>query len=193
MFHLLNKNLNIQLFFLVILAGWSGWLVFSQMSLIPQEGSMLMFQHLATWWTNHNTHARICVFAMVLIMTFGIIRHFDKNHFYESRTYMPGVLFLLMLNCGKFLHYFSPCLLTTLFIALILLLNSPNESSAQLKNRIFTFGLTIALATLLDISAFGIGLILSQRVSLFFGLLFLFGLLILTGCQHERKGGQSHY
>ena len=166
MFHLLNKNLNIQLFFLVILAGWSGWLVFSQMSLFPQEGPMLMFQHLATWWSNHNTLARICVFAMVLIMTFGIIRHFDKNHFYESRTYMPGILFLLLLNCGKFLHYFSPSLLTTFFIALILLMNSPNESSAQLKNRIFTFGLTIALATLLDLSAFGIILFLLLMISI---------------------------
>ena len=166
MFHLLNKNLNIQLFFLVILAGWSGWLVFSQMSLIPQEGSMLMFQHVANWWTNHNTITRICVFAMVLIMTTGIISHFNKNHFHESRTYMPGVIFLLLLNSGKFLHYLTPSLLTTFFIALILLMNSPNESSAQLKNRIFTFGLTIALATLLDISAFGIILFLILMISI---------------------------
>ena len=166
MFHLLNKNLNIQLIFLVILAGWSGWLVFSQMSLIPQEGSMLMFQHVASWWTNHNTVARIFVFAMVLIMTIGIISHFNKNHFHESRTYMPGVFFLLLLNCGKFLHYLTPSLLTIFFIALILLMNSPNESSAQLKNRIFTFGLTIALATLLDISAFGIILFLILMISI---------------------------
>jgi hypothetical protein len=166
MFHLLNKNLNIQLIFLVILAGWSGWLVFSQMSLIPQEGSMLMFQHVASWWTNHNTVARIFVFAMVLIMTIGIISHFNKNHFHESRTYMPGVFFLLLLNCGKFLHYLTPSLLTIFFISLILLMNSPNESSAQLKNRIFTFGLTIALATLLDISAFGIILFLILMISI---------------------------
>lgn len=166
MFHLLNKNLNIQLFLLVILAGWSAWLIFSQMCFIPQEGSMLMFQHVASWWTNHNTVARIIVFAMVLIMTIGIISHFNKNHFHESRTYMPGVIFLLLLNCGKFLHYLTPSLLTTFFIALILLMNSPNESSAQLKNRIFTFGLTIALATLLDISAFGIILFLILMISI---------------------------
>ena len=156
MFHLLNKNLNIQLFFLVILTGWSGWLIFSQMSMLPQEGSMLMFQYLASWWTNHNTLVRIFVFAMVLTMTFGVIKHFDNNHFCESRTYMPGIFFLLLLNCGKFLHTFTPSLLTCFFIALILLMDTPNDSSANLKNRIFTFGLTIALATLLDISAFGI-------------------------------------
>ena len=166
MFHLLNKNLNVQLFLLVILAGWSAWLVFTQMSLLPQEGNMLMFQYLATWWTNHNFIARILVFAMVVAMTIGVIRHFDKNHFYENRTYMPGVFFLLLLNCGKFLHFFSPNLLTCFFIALILLMYSPNESSAQLKDRIFTFGLTIAIATLLDISAFGIILFLILTISI---------------------------
>ena len=166
MFHLLNKNLNIQLFVLVILAGWSGWLVFTQMSIIPQEGSMLMFQHLATWWTDHNTIARICVFAMVIIMAIGVIKHFDKNHFNESRTYMPGIFFLLLFNSGKFLHSFTPSLMTCFFIALILLMDNPNDSSAQLKNRIFTFGLTIALATLLDISAFGIVLFLILMISI---------------------------
>lgn len=166
MFHLLNKNLNIQLFFLVILTGWSGWLIFSQMSMLPQEGSMLMFQYLASWWTNHNTLVRFFVFAMVLTMTFGVIKHFDNNHFCESRTYMPGIFFLLLLNCGKFLHTFTPSLLTCFFIALILLMDTPNDSSANLKNRIFTFGLTIALATLLDISAFGIILFLILMISI---------------------------
>lgn len=166
MFHLLNKNLNIQLFFLVILTGWSGWLIFSQMSMLPQEGSMLMFQYLASWWTKHNTLVRIFVFAMVLTMTFGVIKHFDNNHFCESRTYMPGIFFLLLLNCGKFLHTFTPSLLTCFFIALILLMDTPNDSSASLKNRIFTFGLTIALATLLDISAFGIILFLILMISI---------------------------
>ncbi len=166
MFHLLNKNLNIQLFFLVILTGWSGWLIFSQMSMLPPEGSMLMFQYLASWWTNHNTLVRIFVFAMVLTMTFGVIKHFDNNHFCESRTYMPGIFFLLLLNCGKFLHTFTPSLLTCFFIALILLMDTPNDSSANLKNRIFTFGLTIALATLLDISAFGIILFLILMISI---------------------------
>lgn len=127
---------------------------------------------------------RILAFALVLTMTIGVIKHFGKNHFYESRTYMPGIFFLLLLDCGKFLHYFSPALLTCFFIALILLMYSPNESSANLKNRIFTFGLVIAVATLLDISAFGLVLFLVLIISinnvtsikdnliLFFGLLF---------------------
>jgi len=166
MFHLLNKNLNIQLFLLVVLAGWSAWLIFAKMTLLPQEGTMLLYQHLTAIWTSGNFLFRLITFALVLTTTVGVIRHFDKNHFYESRTYMPGIFFLLLLNCGKFLHYFSPALLTNFFIALILLLYSPNESSANLKNRIFTFGLAIALATLLDISAFGIILFLILMISI---------------------------
>lgn len=125
-----------------------------------------MYQNLAAWWTNHNTVARIFVFAMVFIMTVGIIQHFNKNHFYENRTYLPGIFFLLLLNCGKLLHFLTPALLTCFFIALILLMYFPNESAANLKNHIFTFGLTIALATLLDISAFGIALFLIMMISI---------------------------
>lgn len=125
-----------------------------------------MYQHFAAWWTANNMLVRIITFALVVTMTGGIIQHFNKNHFYENRTYMSGVFFLLMLNCGKFLHYFSPALLTCFFIALILLMYSPSESSANLKNRIFTFGLAIAMATLLDISAFGLVLFLILMISI---------------------------
>ena len=127
---------------------------------------MLMYQHLTALWMSNNMIVRILTFALVLTMTIGVIKHFGKNHFYENRTYMPGIFFLLLLDCGKFLHYFSPALLTCFFIALIWLMYSPNESSANLKNRIFTFGLVIAVATLLDISAFGLVLFLVLMISI---------------------------
>ena len=127
---------------------------------------MLLYQRLTALWTSGNFLFRLITFALVLTMTIGVIRHFDKNHFYENRTYMPGIFFLLLLNCGKFLHHFTPALLTNFFIALILLMYSPNESSAKLKNRIFTFGLTIAIATLLDISAFGLVFFLILMISI---------------------------
>lgn len=126
---------------------------------------MLLYQHLTALWTSGNFFFRLITFALVLTMTVGVIRHFDKNHFYENRTYMPGIFFLLLLNCGKFLHYFSPALLTSFFIALILLMSSPSESSDALKNRIFTIGLIIAIATLLDVSAFGLVLFLFLMIS----------------------------
>lgn len=166
MFHLLNKNLNIQLFLIVVLAGWSAWLIFTQMTLLPQDGSMLMYRHFSALWTSNNTLVRIITFAFVLTITVGVIQHFSKNHFYENQTYMPGIFFLLLLNCGKFLQYFSPALLTNFFIALIMLMYSPNESAANMRNRIFTFGLTVAIATLLDVSAFGLILFLILMISI---------------------------
>jgi hypothetical protein len=46
------------------------------------------------------------------------------------------------------------------------MLYEPNEQAAKMKNRIFTFGLIISIATLLDISASGIALFLFLLISI---------------------------
>ena len=166
MFHSINKNLNIQLFFLVLLFGWAGWTIFTQMAPMPTDGSMLLYQEVSKLWSWNPTFTRILVLIMVFLMTFGVIQHSLKNHFAENRSYMPGVFFLLMLNCGKFLQRFTPALLSVFFITLILLLYSPNEQASKMKDRLFDFGFLIAIATLLDISAFGIALFLILMVAI---------------------------
>ena len=166
MFHSLNKNLNIQLFFLVLLTGWAGWTIFTQMTPMPVDGTMLLFQLVSKVWDWNPLFARISVLVMVLLMTFGIVQHSLKNHFSENRSYMPGLFFLLLLNCGKFLTAFTPALLTVFFITLIMLLYSPNEQASKMKDRLFEFGLFIAIATMLDISAFGIVLFLIMMVAI---------------------------
>jgi len=166
MLHLLNKNLNLQLFVLLLLIGWSAWNIFARMTLMPAEGSMFLFHAAANLWNWSHVVARICVLIIVLTMTFGVIRYFQQNHFYENSTYMPGIFLLLILNCGKFLYTFSPALLTTFFIALILTLFNPNESSSKAKDLIFTFGLVISIATMLDINAFGIFLFLLITIAI---------------------------
>lgn len=166
MLHLLNKNLNLQLFFLFLLIGWSCWNIFARMTLMPAEGSMFLFHTAARLWNWSHVVVRICVLLIVFIMTFGVINYFQKNHFYENRTYMPGIFLLLLLNCGKFLQTFSPALLTTFFIASIMTLYNPSESATKAKDRIFTFGLVIAIATMLDISALGIVLFLILTIAI---------------------------
>ena len=166
MFHSINKNLNIQLFFLVLLFGWAGWTIFAQMTPTPSDGTMLLFQMVSKIWVWKSVIARILVLVTVLLMTIGIIQHSVKNHFTENKSYMPGVFFLLLLNCGKFLTTFSPALLTVFFIALIMMLYSPNEQASKMKDRLFGFGLLIAIATMLDISAFGIVLFLIMMVAI---------------------------
>ena len=184
MFHLLNKNLNLQLFFLAVLTGWAGWTIFSSMTLMPAEGSMIFYQYIAHLWTRVPFLIRLCVFGMVITLTVGVNKHFDNHHFNDNRTYMPGVFLLLLLNSGKFLHQLNPALFTIFFLAVLMIMNSPNEQAGRIKEGIFTTGLFIAIASLLDISAFGLALFLIMMIAinnvtsfkdiliLFFGILF---------------------
>ena len=166
MFHSINKSLNLQLVLLLLLAGWAGWTVFTQMTVMPPDGNMLLFQYITNLWTWKKVVVSIAVMLLVLTMTVGAIQHYHKNHFAEGRTYMPGVFLLLLLNSGNYLKTLTPSLLTVFFISLILMLYEPNEQAAKMKNRIFTFGLIISIATLLDISAFGIALFLFLLISI---------------------------
>lgn len=165
MFHLLNKNLNLQLFFLTVLAFWAAWTIFAQMTLMPAEGTAILYHYVAKLWTWSPIVVRILVLGIVLTMTIGINHHFQVNHLAENRTYIPGVFLLLMLNSGKFLYMLTPALLTSFFLALTMIIYAPSEPSAKMKDRIFTFGLVIAIATLLDISAFGIVLFLILMIA----------------------------
>ena len=166
LFHSLNRNLNIQLFLLLLLTGWAGWTIFTRMTIIPPDGTMLLFQYITKLWAWNSLVVRIAVLLIVLITTIGLIQHFQKDRFSENRTYMPGVFLLALLNCGKFLYTLTPALITVFFIALIMIMYSPNMSAAKMNVRIFTFGLIIAIATLLDISAFGIVLFLIMLIAI---------------------------
>ena len=165
MLHLLNKNLNLQLFFLAILTGWAGWTIFSQMTIMPAEGNMILFQYIANLWAKSPILIRLCVFGMVITITVAINQHFDNHHFHDSRTYMPGVFLLLLLNCGKFLHTLTPAFLTLFAIALMMILYSPSDQASR-KERIFTLGLIIAITTMVDLSAAGLALFLFMLIAL---------------------------
>ncbi len=166
MFHFLNKNLNFQLFLLFVLVGWTAWTVFARMTIIPADGTMLLFQYIVKLWTWNALVVRILTLLLVLTLTVGVIQNFNKHHFSENKSYLPGVFMLLMLQCGKFLYTFTPALLTVFFIAVIMIAYSPNEQSGRMKDQLFSFGLLIAIATLLDISAFGIVLFLILMIAI---------------------------
>lgn len=166
MFHFLNKNLNLQLFFLAVLTGWAGWTIFSRMTIMPAEGNMILFQYIVDLWAKAPVLVRLCVFGMVVTVTVAVNRHFDSHHFHDSRTYMPGVFLLVLLNCGQFLHTLTPAFLTLFAIALMMILYSPSDQTSRLKERIFTLGLIIAIATMVDLSASGLALFLVMLIAL---------------------------
>lgn len=165
MFHFLNKNLNLQLFLLFLLTGWAGWTIFTRMTIIPADGTMIFFRYVSRLWTWNDLPVRILVMLMVIAMTVSVIQHFYKRHFTDNTTYLPGVFLLLLLNCGHFLSTLTPALLTVFFITLIMLMYIPNEQAGKTKDRLFSFGLLVAFATLLDISAFGIVLFLIMMIA----------------------------
>lgn len=166
MFHFLSKNLNLQLALFVLLAIWSAWIVFVQMTIMPAEGTMMLFQYVAKVWAWNSYVVRVCVLVMLLATAAALIQFSHRHHFFENRSYLPGVFLLFLLNCGKFLTVLSPALLTVFFIAVTLLVYSPNEQASKMKDRLFILGLFIAVATMLDISAFGIVLFLVMMIAI---------------------------
>jgi len=135
------------------------------MTIAPAEGSMVLYQYLAKAWAWNDILVRLLALLMVVLMTFGVIQLFKKHHFSESPSYMPGVFLLLLLNCGKFLYTLTPAWATAFFIALIMVMYSPTEQGGNMKDRLFAFGMLIAVATFVDISAFGILLFLIVMIA----------------------------
>lgn len=166
MFHFLNKSLNLQLILLFMLTVWAGWTIFAQMTILPANGTLLLFQFIMIIWEWNAVIIRIAVLFLVLTMTIGIIQHFQTHHFSDNRSYMPGVFLLLLLNCGKYLHTLTPALLTLFVMALLMMMYSPNEQAGKMRDRIFAFGLLISFATFQDISAFGLVLFLIMMIAL---------------------------
>lgn len=160
MLHILNKNIRIQIILLTLLAIWSGFTVFTQMTFDTPEGKMLLFQQLLTFAQGNPMIVRIFAFLIVMVSTFGINRHFNRQRYEEFTTMMPGIFFLLVMNCGHFIDIFTPALISILFLSIVMMVFVPGTPPAKMKGKILSLGILIAIATLIDFSAFGIVLLL---------------------------------
>lgn len=165
MFYLLNKNTRLQLAVLFLLMSWTAWTIFTDMLPSTGDGYMFFFQPFARMSVFAPVLSEIIVLLIVIVSVIGVIVHFNKQRFVDTQTYMPGIFLLLFLNCGHFLHSFTPAHFTLLFLTLILMMFSPGMAPARLKNRIFMVGLLISVATLIDLSAFGIVLLMIVMIA----------------------------
>lgn len=156
MLYLLNKNTKLQIFIILTLLAWSVWNVFFNMTFEFQEGQLFLYQPIARLAQFNPLAIKIVVTTLIFISLFAITSYFNKQKFVEFTTFMPGVFFLLLLNCGHFLNSLSPALFTICFITIIMTIFTPGLSPVRLKNRIFLIGILISIATLTDIAAFGI-------------------------------------
>lgn len=184
MLYLLNKNTKFQIFIILILLAWSVWNVLINMTFEFQEGQLFLYQPVARLAQFNPLAIKIVVITLIFISLFAITTYFNKQKFVEFTTFMPGVFYLLLLNCGHFLDSLSPALFTIFFITVTMTVFTPGLSPSKLKNRIFLVGILISIATLTDIVAFGIVLfmivtITTKSVSSLKDFLILFSGLLL--------------
>lgn len=160
MLFFLNKNNILQIILSALLFGWAVFTIFTQMKLCPPEGQTIVYQHLFDFWQLHTLHYKTIAAVWVLLECFLIQLFFNKNRFAEIPTLMPMLFFLLFLNVGKFTSFFSPAFFTVLLTTLVLLFNAKDSNEKPMKNKIFSSGLLIGLATLIDPNALWIMLFL---------------------------------
>ncbi len=160
MLYFLNKNYILQIVFSVLLFGWAVFSIFTQMTLCPPEGQTIVYRHLFDFWQLHALHYKIVAVVWVLLECILIQLFFSRNRFAEISTLMPMSFFLLFLNAGKFTSFFSPAFFTVLLTTLVLLFNAKDSNEKNKKNKIFSSGLLIGLATLIDPNALWIMLFL---------------------------------
>lgn len=180
MFFFINKKSILQLVILVALLVWSVFTILTQMTLCPMDGQTVLCQSFFTFLAAHKFFTKAISILLLLLEILFVQRYFDVNKFADNQTYMPMVFFLLFTNLGHFWKTFSPVNLT-LFIFVLLLLffvKDDNDRGSRNYNRVFSAGILVGLATLLDPSAiwlllFMIMVLLANQFSKFKELLIL--------------------
>ncbi len=121
---------------------------------------------------------------MLLLEMLFLQRFFTVNKFSENKTVIPIFFFLLLMNAGHFFDVLTPAHFTLLFLTFLILFNTRDNSERPMKNRMFTSGILIGVASLIDVNILWIILFLifsliatryssvKEVIILFVGLLF---------------------
>lgn len=209
MLNFINKHTILQLVFALLLLGWTGYTVFTQLSFFPTDGQTLLYQKIAPIWENSTMGCKIVAMLMILLEILFVQRFYSLNKFSDNQTFMPSVMFLAFLNVSGMLTVFTPAWFTVFILTFLLLYNLRDNNEKPVKNRILASGALIALATLLDFHSvwlvfFLICALAANRFSKFKDVLILFAgaLLVyvyvftfhfLRGSMHEWSLSYAHY
>lgn len=153
MFYFINKKFIFQLVVVLALLAWSFTTIATQLTICPMDGQTFISQFIFTFFEEHLILAKIVLSLMLLIECVFIQRFFDDSKLSENQTYMPVVFFLLFVNVGHFLSSFTPICSTLLLLSYVLLFDTKDENDRASYNRVFSSGILIGVATLLDPSA----------------------------------------
>lgn len=193
----------------LLMLGWTGYAVFTQLSFSSAEGQTLLFQKIVPIWENSALGCRIVAMLMILLELLFVQRFYSLNKFSDNQSFMPTLLFLVFLNVSGMLTVFTPAWFTVFTLTFLLLYNLRDNNEKPVKNRILASGAVVALATLMDFHAvwlvfFLICALAANRFTkikdvliLFAGALlvyvYVFTYHFLRGSMHEWSLSYAHY
>lgn len=160
MLYLLNKNTTLQLIISAFLLAWSGFCMFTGLSVAPPDGHPLLYGAIYPFLSQHLVFSRALAMALLVLEAVFLQRFFAVNRFSENKTAMSILFFWGMMIVGHQLTLLSPANFTMFALTLIMLINTNVVNDFPLKNRIFISGIIIGVASLLDINALWILLFL---------------------------------
>lgn len=153
MLNFINKHTVLQMVLALLMLGWTGYAVFTQLSFSSAEGQTLLFQKIVPIWENSALGCRIVAMLMILLELLFVQRFYSLNKFSDNQSFMPTLLFLVFLNVSGMLTVFTPAWFTVFTLTFLLLYNLRDNNEKPVKNRILASGAVVALATLLDFHA----------------------------------------
>lgn len=200
MFYFLNKHNVLQLVLIVPLLVWAGYTIFTQMTIQPAEGQLFLYRSVCPFLATHPVQLKLLACLIITLGTLFIYLFFSESKFADNHTLIPVMMSLLLLNTGHFLTSFTPAYFTILFSSFIIFLNVRLEHDRPVKNRVYTSGILLALATLFDAQAvwmvlFMILSLIANRVSktkeiiiLLLGMLMVYVYVFLFFFMSDRMG-----
>lgn len=170
MFYFLNKHNILQLVLIVPLLIWAVYTIFTQMAIQPADGQSFLYRSVYPFLSTHPVQLKLLACLIVILGALFIQLFYTESRFSENQTFMPVVMTLLFLNVGHFMSLFTPAFFTLLFFTFIVFLNERLQHDKPIKNRVYTTGILIALATLFDAQAiwmvlFMILVLIANRIS----------------------------
>lgn len=153
MFYFLNKHNVLQLVLIVPLLVWAGYTIFTQMAIQSADGQSFLYRSVYPFLSTHPLQLKLLACLIVISGTLFIQFFYSESKFSDNQTFMPALVSLLFVNVGHFLTLFTPAFFTLLFFSFIIFLNVRLEHDKPIKNRVYTSGILVALATLFDAQA----------------------------------------
>lgn len=156
MFYFLNKHTILQFIACAFLFGWAVFTILTQMTLYPPQGNAFFYKIIFDYLTQHQYMAKGLAVGMLFLELVFVYRFYAINKFSDNQTFVPVFFFLLCMHAGSFFNFLSPAHFTLFFLSWLILYNVREKNDRLLRNRVFTSGIFVGLASIVDVNALSI-------------------------------------